>query len=135
MSNLDSIGKRDEVKSESNRDFQAGLLESDSFRDIYRDIIPQVCQPKIAKMMEETGIKVMRKAEPVEILTPFLHTRPEPLENFESESLSEGVRKSIKMMGLKQPTPIQKHSRRIVMSNSSCLDRLRHCGDSEDWIG
>lgn len=131
---MDSIGKRNADQPATNWDFQAGFLEADSFRDVYRDIVPQVCQPKPAKMKIETPKKVESKPEPVEILTPFLQCRPEPLESFESEILSEGVRKSIKMMGLKQPTPIQKHSRRIIMSNSPCFDRIRHCRYCEDRL-
>jgi hypothetical protein len=135
MSNLDDIGKGDGDTMEPDFGFQKGLLEADSFRDVYRDIIPQICQPKIAKMNEEAITKAEKKPEPVEILTPFLQTRPEPLLSFESDSLSEGIRKSIKMMGLKQPTPIQKHSRRIITSNSSRLDRLRYRGHRQDRIG
>lgn len=116
--------KRKDAERDADRDYRMEFLADDAFRDIYKDIIPPP-QPKVNDMIEEDSNSSYQEIEEtVEIDAPRLDNLPQPIESFESQLLTSNVRKAIKMIGLKKPTAIQKHSSLRLTSDTIGNDRI-----------
>lgn len=98
--------KRDEERSE-----RVELFSEDCCREAYREILPPI--EIVADSDSDSGPSEEPVEERILVFAPHLAVKPRPLESFADERLATQVQKATTLLGLKKPTPIQKHSTRL----------------------